>query len=119
MNSCLSIVSISFVDVFIPSSFRDVTPYSLMPHGTMPVKCDRFGLIFKATPWNVIHLRTRMPRAAIFASLPFLSVTHIPTRPWRRSPVTFSAFNVFISHCSRLQTNFFISCSRCFKFSIT
>ena len=52
-----------------PKAAMLVTGYSLIPHGTMPVKWDRSGSTLIAKPCSVTHRRTRIPSAPIFASL--------------------------------------------------
>src|SRR5690606_20163991 len=47
-----------------PRSSMLVTPWSLIPQGTMPLKWLRSGATLCATPWKVTHFETRTPMAA-------------------------------------------------------
>ena len=68
----------------------------------MPVKCDRSGATFSATPCQLTQRLTRTPMAPILASVPGArgSATQMPTRPSRRSPRTPKRSSARISHSS-------------------
>src|SRR5690554_7706994 len=71
-----------------PRSTREVTPCSRMPQGTMPAKCERSGSRLIEMPCSVTQRRTLTPMAAILSSRPPSRTTQMPTRPSRRSPLT-------------------------------
>ncbi len=74
-----------------PSRARLVTPYSAIPHGTIPSKCDRSGSRLTEKPCIVTQRRTRTPIAPIFASRPSISL-----RPDADPPCRAPAFDAEI-----------------------
>src|SRR5207249_5553886 len=65
-NCRMTAASTSSILAGCPRSFAmEVTPLSLMPHGTMRLKWSRLVFTFSANPWLVTQRAIRTPIAAI------------------------------------------------------
>src|SRR5208337_355861 len=87
------------------SADNDVTPASLMPHGTMAVNASRSQSQFSENPCSVVARDTRTPTAATLrASRPALAGTHTPERPSTRIVFRPRSPHTLISASSRRRT---------------